>query len=80
MSDTDTVPNAAPSGQRPADKAPARSFLNQLMEADAACAGGLIGYLERARRLLKAAQMSTNPWAQEERSNMQKNIFVQTKF
>ncbi|MGR3593188.1 D-xylose transport system permease protein [Limimaricola soesokkakensis] len=30
MSDTDTVPNAAPSGQRPADKAPARSFLNQL--------------------------------------------------
>ncbi|EYD72534.1 sugar ABC transporter permease [Limimaricola hongkongensis] len=30
MSDTDTVPNAAPPGQRPADKAPARSFLSQL--------------------------------------------------
>lgn len=30
MFDTDTVPNAAPSGQRPAEKAPARSFINQL--------------------------------------------------
>lgn len=30
MSDTDTVPNASPSGKRPADKAPARSFINQL--------------------------------------------------
>ncbi|MGR3463567.1 sugar ABC transporter permease [Limimaricola sp.] len=30
MSDTDSVPNATPTGQRPADKAPARSFLSQL--------------------------------------------------
>ncbi|MCP1170080.1 sugar ABC transporter permease [Limimaricola litoreus] len=30
MSDTDSVPNAAPQKGRPADKAPARSFLNQL--------------------------------------------------